>query len=232
MLAKHSLSFETEIPRRKPTHLTAIGSILGGRGDFDTTVWGSGLRCFSSVMYISRRKFYQKLDIRVVRGPVTQAAFSQCGINCPEVYGDPAVLMPIIYTPIKKQRKGIVLITHFLTDPQEYESLENITVLDIKTKDFKGFIDVIASAEKVISSSLHGIILSETYGTPAVFLKKGIETEMLKFYDWYYSTGRYSVQVAADIDEALKITPMPLPNLENMQNTLIRTFPYDLWECR
>ena len=113
---------------------------------------------------------------------------------------------------------------------EEYSYLENVTLLDIKTTDFEKFIDTISSAEKVISSSLHGIILSETYGTPAVFLKKGIEAELLKFYDWYYSTERYSVQIASDIDEALKMEPMPVPNLDDMRNALIQSFPYDLWE--
>ena len=106
MLSEHSLSLLNTTKKRKPLHLTAIGSILGARGDFDMTVWGSGIRCFASVMYLSRRKFYQKLDIRAVRGPVTQAALEQCGISCPKVYGDPAVLMPMIYSPQKSERNS------------------------------------------------------------------------------------------------------------------------------
>ena len=138
--------------------------------------------------------------------------------------------MPRIYTPKYHNRHGVVLITHYLTSQDEYANVKDITLLDIQTTDYKHFIDVIASAEKVISSSLHGIILAETYGTPAVFLHKGIETETLKFYDWYYSTGRYNVVIASTLDEALTVNPMQLPMLTNMQAELIANFPYDLWE--
>ena len=138
--------------------------------------------------------------------------------------------MPLIYSPEKKARKGVVLITHFLTSTDEYVGLDNVIRLDIKTDDYKHFIDVISSAEKVISSSLHGIILAETYGTPAVFLKKGIEEELLKFYDWYYSTGRYNVKIASSIEEALQLEPMVVPDLKEMQRALVEAFPYDLWE--
>ncbi len=230
MLEQRSLTADSPAVGKKPTHITALGSLLGGRGDFDMTVWGSGLMRFSAVKYICRRKVYQKLDVRAVRGPVTGAALEDCGIACPKVYGDPAILMPLIYSPTPKERKGTVLITHYLTPTNQYSHLENLTFLNIQTADYKTFIDTIASAEKVISSSLHGIILAETYGTPAVFMKKGVESVLLKFYDWYYSTGRYNVKVASDIQEALAIEPMPLPDLKEMQTAIMAAFPYDLWK--
>jgi pyruvyltransferase len=63
-----------------------------------------------------------------------------------------------------------------------------------------------------------------------VFLKKGIEAEMLKFYDWYFSTERYSVKIASDINEAMHMEPMPLPDLLKLKNNLLKSFPYDLWK--
>lgn len=229
MLSKRLLSFSSKSKNRKTMHLMAIGSILGGRGDFNATVWGSGIRNFSSIYGLGRKKFYQKLDIRAVRGPLTRYALIQGGFKCPDVFGDPAILMPLIYKPNPIKCHKIVLVLHYLTPKEKYERLENITILDIQTKDYKEFIDVIASAEKVVSSSLHGIILAETYGTPAVFLSQGIESELLKFYDWYYSTGRMNVQVASTIDEAIEMEPMTLPELAEMKKQLLETFPYDLW---
>lgn len=230
MLQQGGLTQASPAAKKKPTHLTALGSLLGGRGDFDMTVWGSGLMRFSAVKQISRKKIYQTLDVRSVRGPVTAAALKDCGIACPSVYGDPAVLMPFIYTPPKTERKGTVLITHYLVPNEEYRKREDITFLDIQTADYKGFIDTVASAEKVISSSLHGIILAETYGTPAVFLKEGMDAVLLKFYDWYYSTGRYTVKIASDLEEAMATEPMPLPDLQEMQSAVMGAFPYDLWK--
>ena len=230
MLAKRSLSFASPTCDGKIAHLNAIGSILGGRGDYDATVWGSGVRCFSSIRGLCRKKLYQELDIRAVRGPITRAALEQCGIPCPSVYGDPAILMPLIYSPNVSRRHGTVMITHYLTPSEQYRQFENITLVDIKTEDYKKFIDIISSAEIVVSSSLHGIILAEAYGVPAVFLQEGIESETLKFYDWYYSTNRKTVQVASSLQEALAVDPMPLPELKEMQELLMQAFPFDLWE--
>lgn len=229
MLSLRNLSFSSLSLNKKTKHLMAVGSLLGGRGDFDATIWGSGIRNFSSVYGLSRKKLYQKLDIRAVRGPITKDALNQCGFNCPEVYGDPAILMPLIYRPEKNEKRGTVLITHYLTPKDRFSQIDNLTFLNIQTKDYKSFIDVIASAEKVISSSLHGIILSETYGTPAIFLREEIESETIKFYDWYYSTARNNVVVASSLEEALEMEPMHLPELDEMRKNLIETFPYDLW---
>lgn len=101
--------------------------------------------------------------------------------------------------------------------------------LDIRTKDYQRFIDSLCKLEKVFLSSLRGIILAESYGIPAIFLCKDREVEMLKYYDWYYSTGRKNVKMANTIKEALSMEPMELPNLSLMRERLIEVFPYDLW---
>ena len=230
MLELHKLSFDSNSTDNKTKHIMAVGSILGGRGEFNATVWGSGIRSFSSVRNLAIRKFYKKLDIRAVRGPLTREALLSCGYKCPEVYGDPDVLMPMIYSPNTESKRGTVLITHYSTEQKAFHKMENITLLDIKTKDYKKFIDSIASAEKVISSSLNGIIIAETYGIPAVFLRNGIESETLKFYDWYFSTERYNVKVANTLEQALALLPMELPDLQDMRTNLVESFPYDLWE--
>lgn len=232
LLSLRSLTFSSDSSDKKIKHLMAIGSILGGRGDFNAVVWGSGIRNFSSVRGLNRKKLYQKLDIRAVRGPFTRDALRQCGFDCPDVFGDPAILMPMIYQPEKQEKHGVVLITHYLTPKEKFSNCTGIRRLDIKTNDYEDFIKTICSAEKVVSSSLHGIILAETYGTPAVFLRQGIETETLKFFDWYYSTGRYSINVASSLDEAITMEPMTLPDLSEMQKDLLESFPYDMWKSK
>lgn len=225
MLKQKGLSFDDTVSKTK--HLMAIGSLLGGRGFFDSTVWGSGIMSFFDITSVKAKKRIRNLDIRAVRGPVTREALKQCGINCPEIYGDPAVLLPLIYHPQKKEKTKTAAVLHF--HAQNDNLIQNINYIDIKTYEYENFIDNLVSAEKVISSSLHGIIMAEAYGIPAVFLCEGRENEMLKYYDWYFSTGRKNVVIAESMAEAIDIKPMPLPDLEEMREKLINSFPYDLW---
>ena len=150
------------------------------------------------------------------------------GYDCPEIYGDPAILMPLIYQPQSTNKKYPVSVIHHISQKDEKRE-ENINYIDVATTDYKKVIDEIVKSEKIISSSLHGIILAETYGVPAVFLKSGMEDQIMKFLDWYYATGRYNVVTADSIDEAMRKVPMQLPELEACRENLMEAFPSDLW---
>ena len=207
-----------------PGHLMTVGSILG-LGIFDSVVWGSGVNSFRHVGRIALQKDYRRLDIRAVRGPITAQVLRENGYTCPKVYGDPAILMPMIYPGRRPEKKRTyVVIDHYMKKKQTGE--EN---LSIRTGDYRTFLDKILEAEVVYSSSLHGIILAESYGVPAVFIRQGMEEELLKYYDWYFATGRYEVRLAASLAEAKQTDPMELPKLDTMREDLLQSFPYDLW---
>ena len=100
------------------------------------------------------------------------------------------------------------------------------------TKNWKEFINNLCSADLVISSSLHGIILAEAYGIPCVMLNTTPAADITKYKDWYYSTGRYDFTIAKSVEEALE-TKVSLPSdgvISKMQNNLLETFPADLWD--
>ena len=102
--------------------------------------------------------------------------------------------------------------------------------IEIKTTDYKHFIDEIAQSDMVISSALHGIILAESYGVPTVYLRDAEIVQDFKFGDYYSGTGREQYEYARTIDEAIRVKPVnTLPKLENMRSALMETFPYDLW---
>lgn len=209
----------------KSRTLYAIGSILGFRCQ-NAVVWGSGI-LYPSKKRLKRIKF-SSLDVRAVRGPKTRQHLLGVGKKCPEIYGDPAILMPKIFNPnITEKIYPISLIMHY-NDTFEIPNDMNINVINILTTDYKDFIIQILQSSLVISSSLHGIILSETYGIPAVLLQKDNQS-LFKFEDYYNSTGRYNVLVAKSIQEAIKLQPMPIPDLSLMQENLLNAFPSDLW---
>lgn len=208
-------------------HLMTVGSIVN-MGEFDAAVWGSGVLSFGILKEVYEKSAFRRLDIRAVRGPITRAILENAGYHVPELYGDPGVLMPLIHQA--KHREPDIpytIIPHYL-DVGKCVS-EGYEYVDILTADYRSFIDRIVKSGRVISSSLHGIILAEAYGVPAVLLNYQ-EIDLLKYYDYYYSTGRRNVKVASSIKEALETEPMELPDLSDMQKNLLDSFPYDLFE--
>ncbi len=227
---QNGIDMDSPIPKTR--HLYAIGSILLGYQN--ATIWGSGFG------YNQLQKPYfpldcvlhrlrHRVDIRAVRGPLTRQILLKMGYACPEVYGDPAILMPLIYQPQPPERKPYIVVPHYSTLPR-YEGQPNI--LGTYRQDFRVFLDRLCAADLVISASLHGIILAETYGIPAVMLADTPSSDITKYKDWYLSTGRETFPIASSLEEALQITPsLPAPGvLERMREDLIRTFPRDLWD--
>lgn len=167
-----------------------IGSVLAYI-DAGTIVWGTGF-CFSEDKIINKPK-----KVCAVRGPLSRDRLLKLGVDCPEIYGDPALLMPLYYKPNVKKNYKLGVVTHWgNTDEFEKcysELLKGKTVVhirhDLETKDF---IDKVNSCEKIISSSLHGIIIADAYGIPAIqagFVEAS-ESGQFKFNDYFLSVHR------------------------------------------
>lgn len=223
-----------DIPLEKPVsrtkHLYALGSILLGYQD--ATVWGSGFLNDATTsrwffLYKLLHRYYHSTDVRAVRGPETRRILQKIGISCPEVYGDPAILMPMFYQPCISRKIPYVIVPHF-NETQYYKEYHH--VLETFTSDYRQFIESICSADLVISSSLHGIILAESYGVPAILLQNHATNNLLKYKDYYYSTGRKVFPIAKSVEEALTMLPPSIPDFSQMQRNLLESFPVDLWE--
>lgn len=215
-------------------HLYAIGSIIL-LGYQNATVWGSGILHVDSGMDRWLHRYpMRKLDIRAVRGPYTRDRLIKLGYKCPAIYGDPAILMPLIYHPMVTKKYKYALIPHYTKYEQynvKYGNQKDLIVISMITNDYKSVLDMICSAEIVISGSLHGIILSESYGVPTVFLRESDVKDDFKYADYYASTNRFEYRFARTVEEALMMQAEMLPtNIEEMQKGLMDVFPYDIWE--
>lgn len=199
---------------RGTRRLALTGSILSFIGGGKTTVFGSGLMNEQCVSALTNPLKKVKLDIRAVRGPRTRKCLIEAGFDCPEVYGDPAILIPLFYKPQVEKVKGkVVIVPHFSKLEKYSQKYDN--VLNTITNDWQGFICEIVSAEKVISSSLHGLILAESYGVPAVMLSD-IPDCPFKYEDYYFSTGRKKWPIGSTIEECLELEGETNPNLKEM----------------
>lgn len=172
-------------------HYFMIGSILQ-RCTSKTIVWGSGIISEDAVLSQKPKK------VLAVRGPLTRNKLLEQNIDCPEIYGDPALLLPEIYpdqTSEKKFQLGI--IPHFKDKKDswlinEYLNKKEVTIIDIQNRDPLKVVDQMLACEKIISSSLHGIIVADAYSVPAVWVEfeQPFEDGHFKFQDYFASVGR------------------------------------------
>ena len=206
-------------------HLYTVGSLIL-LGHQDAVIWGSGILQTESPGFHWKRNSYRKLDVRCVRGPETMRRLKENGYDVSKcVMGDPGVLMPLIYQPKESEKKDYSVILHMSVKENETKNQ-----IDILTSDWKDTIDQIYNSKLVISSSLHGIILAEAYGVPAILLDKIEFSDRFKYNDYYYSTGRYEYPVCHSVEEALNMPIPEVPDLSELQQNLLKSFPVDLWE--
>ena len=169
-----------------------IGSILSYSRP-DTIIWGSGF--ISEDSTISKDRFPRK--IYSVRGPKTFQKLIDLGIKCPEVFGDPFFVVPLLHQPIRQDKPyNIGVIPHY-SDKNSQELFnflnkfrnERINIIDIQTSDIQKFVNEIFKCEIIYSSSLHVIIIPLAYGIPTVWIKFGnrLVGNEFKFYDFLES---------------------------------------------
>lgn len=171
-----------------------IGSTLANYNLKNTIIWGSGLINDKTSSLIT----VKPKGITAVRGPKTRNWLLEQEICCPEVYGDPALLLPLYYKPnVNEEKKYIGLIPHYIDleneNVRKLEKEKNVKLIKVQNyKKWTDFIDEINQCCFVISSSLHGLIVSEAYGVPSVWAKFGeyVDGWDFKFYDFYESIGK------------------------------------------
>ena len=153
-----------------------IGSLLNAAHD-KTIVWGTG-------MAWGNKKIKSGIDFRAVRGPLSRNVAISSGNSCPEVYGDPALFMPKLYNPAVEKIYKIGFIPHFIERETKYKLDGDSLVIDLSQGILK-VINQMLSCKKIVSSSLHGLIVADAYGIPSQWMKltNGIIGDGTKFYD-------------------------------------------------
>jgi len=128
---------------------------------------------------------------RWVRGPRTRGVVIRNGGECPEVYGDPALLLPRIVAPAAEKKHRVGLVPHYVDYEIVKQQFPDSTVINLLNADPKAVIAQITECDKIISSSLHGIIAAHAYGIPAAWVKFSgkLAGDDTKFHDHYEAVG-------------------------------------------
>jgi len=116
------------------------------------------------------QKKKRNVNILAVRGKKTAELLRQVGYEVPEVYGDPAVLMPEIYKADYNFKYDIGYVPHYIEQDAWHKAYPDGHFIDI-CDDPKWFISRIHECRKIITSSLHAYILAQAYGIQAEYLQ-------------------------------------------------------------
>jgi hypothetical protein len=175
-----------------------------------------------------------------VRGPLTAKKLRDNNIKCPEVYGDPALLMPLLYHPEVPKIYNLGIIPHII----DYDDVKNIifnnvipegwTVIDLKESKNNTIEDItkkIIQCKQTISSSLHGIVVSHAYNIPCNWVKfsNHVLGDGFKFHDYFESVGieKYVPTFINNIDDIRheKIHELNI-QIQTIQEKLLKNCPY------
>jgi len=224
MLARRGYTLGDETPERR--QLLAVGSVLHFARD-GAVIWGSGV---NGKIPAEAHKFRQ-LDVRAVRGPLTRAFLSERGIAVPEIYGDPALLLPILApNRFKPTHTGGAAFVPNLNDLLQVDfkaAPKDVTIVS-PLVGWNQCVKSILGHDLVLASSLHGLIIAEAYGIPARYVRLTETENLFKYRDYCAGTGRPDFGFARSIEEGLAMGGERPPTFDPAP--LMEAFPFDLWD--
>lgn len=199
-------------------------------------VWGSGI--------IGKESYVQDANFYAVRGPKTRSKLLKLGYKVPDIYGDPALLLPRFYKPDTPKKYSYGIIPHYVDYELVKSHLNSPEVLVINLLDsIETVVQDILSCNRTISSSLHGVIVSHAYGVPSIWsiFSDKVHGDGFKFYDYYESVGinhgrgihmnkQYLTSLTGNklnrlFDELEGIT-LPQIHLDELLNKLLQNRPF------
>lgn len=198
LTGKHVVNYY-DIPRlKKKENILFIGSLVEHFVTPDTVIWGSGALIGGSEPLRAIPK-----KVLAVRGKFTRDYLLNNGVDCPEVYGDPALLLPYVYKPNVNKKFKIGIIPHHsdiesdLISRIANQASGEVRIINfVDYHDWKTVIDEICECEYIISSSLHGLIIADAYNIPNLWIK--LSDKLLggefKFLDYFSGVNRSTKQ--------------------------------------
>jgi pyruvyltransferase len=220
ILAMHKVDPCAAVSKRR---LLSVGSVLHFARDHDV-IWGSGV----NGKVANNAYLFRELDVRAVRGPRTRAFLTGRGVVVPEVFGDPALLLPHVMPELARcaevKRYSLTVIPNFndfsayAPDPARFDPCAPLDAC----------LRRIAQSEFVVGSSLHAVVVAESLGIPARLVASALESPF-KYQDYYASTGRPNAVTAPSVEAAIRMGGERAPTFD--PEPLLHAFPFDLWRA-
>lgn len=253
-----------------------VGTVLDNKTsnsscNANSIVWGTG--CVGVLWNLPVPR-----EIYAVRGPETEDFLNKYNIKCPKVYGDPALLLPLVYNlrerfkvtrldssassqgsrfkasppalphregALKKYHLGIIPhvvdLHHPVVEEIREKHADEILIIDLAHyKKWTDVIDQIYSCDRIISSSLHGLIVSDAYQVPNCWIELSgkIAGGNFKYNDYASSVNRcfampIHIEKYANIANLVKHAEIYFScakpeKIKELQDGLIKVAPFKL----
>lgn len=239
-LFKKKVEVHNEIDTR--FDMLGVGSLIhffNDVVDYKTFVWGSGL------IDDQTHSINPNFVFKACRGANTRARLPERYRGIP--LGDPGLLCNLIYNNevVRTDKIGVIPhfrdeSSHFLNDViKKHPEIFRIISVSQSPEDVA---DQIRGCKLVLSSSLHGLIVSDSFGVPNIHLKLSDNLQSpnhlrggeYKFRDYYSGIGKKYINFDPREEDLLDVAKYdkiikgykPIKNLEEIQKVLIQSFPY------
>ncbi|GAB3753254.1 polysaccharide pyruvyl transferase family protein [Zhihengliuella somnathii] len=206
------------------TTLYSIGSVMHMVKSGDH-VWGTGV----NGKEISKKHDVVDARFHAVRGHLTRNFLQDLGVRVPEVFGDPGILTSVYFPradlPEPLFHSDVTIVPN-LHDYRHFAHLHNALNPRLPLLDC---LSTIASSKFVVGSSLHGLVVAESFGVPARRMVSAAEPDF-KYEDYYSGTGRTNQTAAISVEDALDLGEPQEPDFD--KEGLTAAFPRFLWDHR
>lgn len=212
----------------------AVGTVAHGFKGGEVWIWGTGTSKYTNPLAKGVEKLpfiaqdAARFRVAATRGPVTRRILGEENAVGAAAFGDPVWLLPDFYRPALPKRWKLGVIVHLadLNDrsfdaavkeaylrygipPEMQGSVRLInTVTKITTEALRARLDDILECERLVSTSLHGMVFAESYGIPCLYFSprgraNGLATidlmdedsVDLRIIDLYRGLGRSTLKV-------------------------------------
>ena len=205
-------------------------------------VWGAG---FLQYPPFKKPHIMRKFKILALRGKYTRRILENFGLMTSDeniVYGDPGLLFADLFNICTNIQYEIGIIPHIYDAKLGWKKKLNDSfnkvgiqakIIDVTEEPYK-VVSEIAKCRKIISSSLHGIIVADSLGIPNLHIKLSTfnysnDDFELKFRDYYSALGE-NVPLSLSGEEFILDPKYYIKDfyyhIANKKNTLRKSFPF------
>jgi len=248
--------------------LACVGTIGHGFEGGDVHFWGTGMSQWSNPGAKPPTPWVHPADttltVHATRGPLTAARLGEDLTKRAVPYGDPVFLLPRFFSKPVKQDVELGVIIHLSemesraldTGPAPHllryripESLAGKvriinTLTAINTQSLEDKIQEIRRCKRIVSTSLHGMVIAECYGIPCLYFSPnmgsgvvtiqtdGNDTLDLRLADLYAGLGRKQITAYSrprtqetDWDDLIAAIDRHWEPMTNNFDGLVESFP-------